>query len=128
MAFSVQEKINGTCPECHDYWEQWSRDGAASTRPSSRRPHGTTEREKRRIWCTTVAPRNASAGEIRALVSTTVTQQTAGNRFLHYTSESDFDRKSWVIPDSQIDKVVKTIEEENVEIDLSKTGLEEIQK
>ncbi|GFT01948.1 retrovirus-related Pol polyprotein from transposon opus [Trichonephila clavipes] len=34
----------------------------------------------------------------------------------------DFDRKSLAIPDSQIDKVVKTIEEGNVEIDLSKTG------
>ncbi|GFV65179.1 retrovirus-related Pol polyprotein from transposon opus [Trichonephila clavipes] len=34
----------------------------------------------------------------------------------------DFDRKSLAIPDSQIDKVVKTIEEGNVKIDLSKTG------
>ncbi|GFW35655.1 retrovirus-related Pol polyprotein from transposon 17.6 [Trichonephila clavipes] len=32
------------------------------------------------------------------------------------------------IPDSQIDKVVKTIEEEKIEIDLSKTKLEEKQK
>ncbi|GFW31527.1 uncharacterized protein TNCV_4419621 [Trichonephila clavipes] len=32
----------------------------------------------------------------------------------------DFDRKSLAIPDSQIDKVVKTIEEGKVEIDLSK--------
>ncbi|GFW29610.1 uncharacterized protein TNCV_3934781 [Trichonephila clavipes] len=37
----------------------------------------------------------------------------------------DFDRKSLGIPDSQIDKVVKTIEEGKVEIDLSKTRLEE---
>ncbi|GFT65137.1 uncharacterized protein TNCV_698331 [Trichonephila clavipes] len=37
----------------------------------------------------------------------------------------DFDRKSLAIPDSQIDTVVKTIEEGNVEIDLSKTGSEE---
>ncbi|GFX46351.1 uncharacterized protein TNCV_238131 [Trichonephila clavipes] len=40
----------------------------------------------------------------------------------------DFDRKSLAIPDSQIDKVVTTIEEGNVEVDLSKTGLEERQK
>ncbi|GFW99259.1 retrovirus-related Pol polyprotein from transposon 297 [Trichonephila clavipes] len=40
----------------------------------------------------------------------------------------DFDRKSSAIPDSQIDKVVKTVEEEKVEIDLSKTKLEEKQK
>ncbi|GFV73801.1 retrovirus-related Pol polyprotein from transposon 297 [Trichonephila clavipes] len=40
----------------------------------------------------------------------------------------DFDRKSLVIPDSQIDKVVKTIEEGKVEIDLSKTKLGEKQK
>ncbi|GFX96378.1 uncharacterized protein TNCV_2054971 [Trichonephila clavipes] len=40
----------------------------------------------------------------------------------------DFDRKSLAIPDSQIDKVVKTIDEWNVEIDLCKTGLEEKQK
>ncbi|GFW74219.1 retrovirus-related Pol polyprotein from transposon 297 [Trichonephila clavipes] len=33
----------------------------------------------------------------------------------------DFDRKSLAIPDSQIDKVVKTVEEEKREIDLSKT-------
>ncbi|GFW04556.1 uncharacterized protein TNCV_879251 [Trichonephila clavipes] len=40
----------------------------------------------------------------------------------------DFDRKSLAIPHSQIDKVVKTIEEEKIEIDLSKTKLEEKQK
>ncbi|GFX24068.1 retrovirus-related Pol polyprotein from transposon 297 [Trichonephila clavipes] len=40
----------------------------------------------------------------------------------------DFDRKSLAIPDSQINKVVKTVEIENVEIDLSKTKLEEKQK
>ncbi|GFX83447.1 retrovirus-related Pol polyprotein from transposon opus [Trichonephila clavipes] len=40
----------------------------------------------------------------------------------------DFDRKSLAIPDSQINKVVKTVEIEKVEIDLSKTTLEEIQK
>ncbi|GFX54065.1 uncharacterized protein TNCV_2337011 [Trichonephila clavipes] len=37
----------------------------------------------------------------------------------------DFDRKSLAIPDSQVDTAVKTIEEGNVEIDLSKTRLEE---
>ncbi|GFW40691.1 transposable element Tc1 transposase [Trichonephila clavipes] len=40
----------------------------------------------------------------------------------------DFDRKSLAIPDPQIDKVVKTNEEANLEIDLSKTGLEERHK
>ncbi|GFX91019.1 retrovirus-related Pol polyprotein from transposon 297 [Trichonephila clavipes] len=40
----------------------------------------------------------------------------------------DFDRKSLAIPDSQIDKVVKTVEVEKVEIDTSKTKLEEKQK
>ncbi|GFT07866.1 uncharacterized protein TNCV_1214431 [Trichonephila clavipes] len=40
----------------------------------------------------------------------------------------DFDRKSLAIPDSQIIKVVKTLEIEKVEIDLSKTKLEEKQK
>ncbi|GFU63821.1 retrovirus-related Pol polyprotein from transposon 297 [Trichonephila clavipes] len=40
----------------------------------------------------------------------------------------DFDRKSLAIPDSQINKVVKTVEMEKVEIDLSKTKLEEKQK
>ncbi|GFT22932.1 uncharacterized protein TNCV_1857451 [Trichonephila clavipes] len=39
-----------------------------------------------------------------------------------------FDRKSLAIPDSQIDTVVKTIEEGNVEIDLSKIRFEEKQK
>ncbi|GFW22615.1 uncharacterized protein TNCV_2764271 [Trichonephila clavipes] len=38
----------------------------------------------------------------------------------------DFDRKSLAIPDSQINKLVKTAEVEKVEIDLSKTKLEEI--
>ncbi|GFY03811.1 uncharacterized protein TNCV_1195911 [Trichonephila clavipes] len=37
----------------------------------------------------------------------------------------DFDRKSLAIPDSRIGKVVKTVEVEKVEIDLSKTKLEE---
>ncbi|GFY31509.1 uncharacterized protein TNCV_4693531 [Trichonephila clavipes] len=40
----------------------------------------------------------------------------------------DFDRKSLAIPDSQINKVIKTVEIEKVEIDLSKTKLEEKQK
>ncbi|GFU69087.1 retrovirus-related Pol polyprotein from transposon 17.6 [Trichonephila clavipes] len=40
----------------------------------------------------------------------------------------DFDRKSLAIPDSQINKVVKTVEVEKVEIYLSKTKLEEKQK
>ncbi|GFT68991.1 retrovirus-related Pol polyprotein from transposon 297 [Trichonephila clavipes] len=40
----------------------------------------------------------------------------------------DFDRRLLAIPDSQIDKVVKTIEEGKLEIDLSKTKLEEKQK
>ncbi|GFV61237.1 retrovirus-related Pol polyprotein from transposon 297 [Trichonephila clavipes] len=40
----------------------------------------------------------------------------------------DFDRKSLAIPDSQIDKVVKTFEERKVEIYLFKTKLEETQK
>ncbi|GFX06520.1 uncharacterized protein TNCV_3017541 [Trichonephila clavipes] len=40
----------------------------------------------------------------------------------------DFDRKSLAIPDSHINKVVKTVEIEKVEIDLSKTNLEEKQK
>ncbi|GFV68749.1 retrovirus-related Pol polyprotein from transposon gypsy [Trichonephila clavipes] len=39
----------------------------------------------------------------------------------------DFDRKSLAIADSQIDTVVKTIEEEKVEIDLSKTRSEYFQ-
>ncbi|GFX78971.1 retrovirus-related Pol polyprotein from transposon gypsy [Trichonephila clavipes] len=40
----------------------------------------------------------------------------------------DFDPKSLVIPNSQINKVVKKVEIEKVEIDLSKTKLEEKQK
>ncbi|GFW54240.1 hypothetical protein TNCV_1560181 [Trichonephila clavipes] len=40
----------------------------------------------------------------------------------------DFDRKSLAIPDSLINKVVKTVEIEKVEIDLYKTKLEEKQK
>ncbi|GFY36564.1 uncharacterized protein TNCV_27691 [Trichonephila clavipes] len=40
----------------------------------------------------------------------------------------DFDRKSLAIPDSQINKVVKKVEIEKVEIDLSRTKLEEKQK
>ncbi|GFX49982.1 uncharacterized protein TNCV_3883111 [Trichonephila clavipes] len=40
----------------------------------------------------------------------------------------DFDRKSLAIPDSQINKVVETVEIEKVEIDISKTKLEKKQK
>ncbi|GFT81159.1 retrovirus-related Pol polyprotein from transposon 297 [Trichonephila clavipes] len=40
----------------------------------------------------------------------------------------DFDRKSLAIPDSQINKVVKKVDEEKVEINLFKTELEEKQK
>ncbi|GFX44238.1 uncharacterized protein TNCV_4120341 [Trichonephila clavipes] len=51
---------------------------------------------------------------------------------IDFTSKSkiilDFDRKSLAIPDSQINKVVITVEIEKVEIDLSRTKLEEKQK
>ncbi|GFU86181.1 uncharacterized protein TNCV_368391 [Trichonephila clavipes] len=40
----------------------------------------------------------------------------------------DFDRRALAIPDLQIEKVVTMIEEGNVEIDLTKTELEESQK
>ncbi|GFX76108.1 uncharacterized protein TNCV_1834831 [Trichonephila clavipes] len=40
----------------------------------------------------------------------------------------DFDRKALAIPDSQIEKIVTTIDEGNVEINLTETGLEESQK
>ncbi|GFY32944.1 uncharacterized protein TNCV_2876931 [Trichonephila clavipes] len=40
----------------------------------------------------------------------------------------DFDQKSLAVPDSQINKVVNKVEIEKVEIDLSKTKLEEKQK
>ncbi|GFT99180.1 uncharacterized protein TNCV_1353501 [Trichonephila clavipes] len=40
----------------------------------------------------------------------------------------DFDRKALAIPDSQIEKVVITIEEGNVEIDRTKTRSEESQE
>ncbi|GFT73246.1 uncharacterized protein TNCV_459601 [Trichonephila clavipes] len=40
----------------------------------------------------------------------------------------DFDRKSLAIPDSQINKVVKTVEMEKIEIYLYNTKLEEKQK
>ncbi|GFY08163.1 uncharacterized protein TNCV_1355761 [Trichonephila clavipes] len=40
----------------------------------------------------------------------------------------DFDRKALAIPDSQIEKAVSKIEEGNVEINLTKTGLEQSQK
>ncbi|GFX66593.1 hypothetical protein TNCV_1795041 [Trichonephila clavipes] len=40
----------------------------------------------------------------------------------------DFDRKLLAIPDSQIEKVVTTIDEGKLKIDLTKTGLEKRQK
>ncbi|GFS69180.1 retrovirus-related Pol polyprotein from transposon 297 [Trichonephila clavipes] len=51
------------------------------------------------------------------------------DRFHRWIKDSlKFDRKSLAIPDSQINKVVKTVEIEKVEIYLSKTKLEEKQK
>ncbi|GFW98053.1 uncharacterized protein TNCV_1203541 [Trichonephila clavipes] len=40
----------------------------------------------------------------------------------------DFDRKSLAIPDSPVEKIVPSIDEGNLDIDLTKTGLEESQK
>ncbi|GFY06742.1 retrovirus-related Pol polyprotein from transposon opus [Trichonephila clavipes] len=56
-------------------------------------------------------------------IRTTVKEISGGSKII-----LDFDRKSLAIPDSQINKVVKTVEIEKVEIDLSKTKLEEKQK
>ena len=50
--------------------------------PGSGWPRGTTEREDRRIRCTAVTHRTASAANIRAAVGTTETQKTVRNRLL----------------------------------------------
>ncbi|GFU69080.1 uncharacterized protein TNCV_4458071 [Trichonephila clavipes] len=40
----------------------------------------------------------------------------------------DFDKKSLAIPDSQVEKIIPSIDEGNLDIDLAKTGLEKGQK
>ncbi|GFX68509.1 uncharacterized protein TNCV_2432161 [Trichonephila clavipes] len=40
----------------------------------------------------------------------------------------DFDRKSLAIPDSKVEKIIPSIDEGNLDIDFTKTGLEENQK
>ncbi|GBL97074.1 hypothetical protein AVEN_254116-1 [Araneus ventricosus] len=78
----ITERLGRNVPTVHDCWQQWSREGAASRRPRSGRPRGTTEREDRRVRRMAVAHRIASAAEIRAAVGTTVTQRTVTNRLL----------------------------------------------
>ncbi|GFU76367.1 retrovirus-related Pol polyprotein from transposon opus [Trichonephila clavipes] len=51
-----------------------------------------------------------------------------GSRNSDNVGRRDFDRNALAIPDSHIGKVVTTIAGGNVEIDLTKTGLEESQK
>ncbi|GBM00063.1 hypothetical protein AVEN_214130-1 [Araneus ventricosus] len=78
----IAERLGRNVSTVHDCWQQWSREGAASRRPSSGRPRGTTEREDRRVRRMAVAHATASAAEIRAAVGTTVTQRTVTNRLL----------------------------------------------
>ncbi|GBM96407.1 hypothetical protein AVEN_24713-1 [Araneus ventricosus] len=66
----------------HDCWQQWSREGTASRRPSSGWPRGNTKREDRRVRRMAVAHRTASTVEIRAAVGPLVTQRTVTNRLL----------------------------------------------
>ncbi|GFW29681.1 HTH_Tnp_Tc3_2 domain-containing protein [Trichonephila clavipes] len=66
----------------HDFWKQGSRDGTASRRPGSGRPHDTTEREDRHIQFKVVAHHTESLAEIRAAIGTTATQKTVRNRLL----------------------------------------------
>ncbi|GFS81323.1 uncharacterized protein TNCV_1225101 [Trichonephila clavipes] len=66
----------------HDLLEQWSRDDAASRKPGSEQPRGTTEREGHRIRRMAMAHRPASTAEIRNAICTTVTQQIVINWLL----------------------------------------------
>ncbi|GFW97051.1 HTH_Tnp_Tc3_2 domain-containing protein [Trichonephila clavipes] len=63
------ERLGRNVSTVHDCWQQWSRDGAASRRPGSGQPRGTTDG-------------GASMAEIRAAVDITVTQRTVRNRLL----------------------------------------------
>ncbi|GBM14934.1 hypothetical protein AVEN_77330-1 [Araneus ventricosus] len=76
----IAERLGRNVSTVHDCWQQWSREGNVSRRPGSGR--GTTERENHRVRRMAVAHPTASAAEIRAAVSTTVTQRTVTNRLL----------------------------------------------
>ncbi|GFW47124.1 HTH_Tnp_Tc3_2 domain-containing protein [Trichonephila clavipes] len=56
----IAETLGRNVSTVRDCWEQWSRDGAASRRPSFEVSRGTTEKEDHRIRCRVVAPRTAS--------------------------------------------------------------------
>ncbi|GBO07957.1 hypothetical protein AVEN_220591-1 [Araneus ventricosus] len=78
----IVERLGRNVSTVHDWWQQWSREGTASRRPGSGRPHGTTEREDRRVRRLALVHRTASVAKIRAAVGTTVTQRTVTNRLL----------------------------------------------
>ena len=78
----IAERLDRDVSTVHVCWKKWSGEGTSSRRTDSGRPRGTAEREDRRIRCTAVTHRTASAANIRAAVSTTVTQRTARNRLL----------------------------------------------
>ncbi|GFW72864.1 uncharacterized protein TNCV_1267071 [Trichonephila clavipes] len=69
----ILERLGRNVSPVPDCWEQWTRDGIASRRPSYGWPRGNNEREDHRIRRTVVGHRTAS--EIRAEVGTTATQQ-----------------------------------------------------
>ncbi|GBM75879.1 Transposable element Tcb2 transposase [Araneus ventricosus] len=76
---NTAERLGRNVSTVHDCWQQWSREGSASIRPGSGRPHGTTERENRRV---AVEHRTASAAEIPAAVGNTVKIRTVTNQLL----------------------------------------------
>ncbi|GBN76927.1 hypothetical protein AVEN_200071-1 [Araneus ventricosus] len=78
----VSERIGRNVSTVHDFWQQWSREGTASSRKGSGRPRGTAEREDRRVRRLSVAHRTASSAEFRAAVGNTVTQRTVTNHLL----------------------------------------------
>ncbi|GBM25675.1 hypothetical protein AVEN_207450-1 [Araneus ventricosus] len=45
----IAERLGRNVYTVHDCWQQWSREGTASRRLGSRQPHGTSEREDRRV-------------------------------------------------------------------------------
>ncbi|GFW88911.1 HTH_Tnp_Tc3_2 domain-containing protein [Trichonephila clavipes] len=73
----IAERLSWTV---QDYCEQWSRNGAASRRPGSGCPRGSTERKVRLIRRTAIALHTECVAEIPASVGTTVTQRTVRNQ------------------------------------------------
>lgn len=79
---AVAERVGREPSTVQRVWQQWQAEGTHTRRPGTGPPRRTTEREDRRIHRMAMTTRSATATQIRAAITTSVTPRTICNRLL----------------------------------------------